>query len=92
MEKTEGPQSKAAKVVDRRVVVHDLTVISETTTLEVDETTPSNPIVRDAILDQLVKNIASDLALEDVSGPTSPAGLEPVKLIEKKKESKRYGI
>ena len=83
----EGPQSKAAEVVSPRMVVHDLTVVTETTALEVDETTPSNPKIRDAILDQLVENIASDLMLEEVRGTTSPAGSEPVKLVEKKRKA-----
>ena len=84
MEKAKGPQSKAVEGVDPREVVHDLTVVTKITALEVDETTPSDPMVRDTILDQLVENIASDLMLEDVRGLTNPAGSESVKLVEKK--------
>nr|ADB85292.1 putative retrotransposon protein [Phyllostachys edulis] len=87
VEKTEGPQSRAAEVIDPSMVVHDLTVVTETTDLEVDETTPSDPVVRNATLDQLVEDIASDLMLEDMRGITNPTGPELVKLVEKKRKA-----
>ena len=86
MEEINCPQIKPADVVSPQVVVHDLTVVDETTALEVDETIPSDPMIRDPILDQLVENIASDLLLEDMRGTTSPAGLELVKSVEKKRK------
>ena len=69
------------------MVVHDLTVVTETTALEVDETIASNLRIRDNVSDQLVENFASDLMLEDVRGTTSPAGSEPVKSVEKKRKA-----
>lgn len=69
------------------MVVHDLTVVTEATDLEVDETTPSDPMVRDAILDELIEDIASDILLEDVRGLNNPAGSELAKLVEKKKKA-----
>lgn len=64
-------QSKAAEVVNPEVVVHDLTVISETTPLAVNETTSSDKVSRGDVSDQLVEDIASELMLEDVRGTTS---------------------
>ena len=87
MGETDCPQNKAAEVASPRVVIHDLTVVTETTALEVDETTPSDPMIRDHILNQLVENIASDLLLEDVRGTTSPASSEPAKSVEKKRKA-----
>lgn len=87
MDKPEGPQNVTAEAVDSRVVVHDLTVVTETTDLEIDETTPSDQIVRNAVLDELVEDIASDILLEDVRVPTNPAGPEPAKLEEKKRKA-----
>ena len=87
MEKTEGPHSIAAEAVDSRLVVHDLTVVNETTDLEVDETTPSDPMVRNAVLDELIEDIASDILLEDVRDSTNPAGSEPTNLEEKKRKA-----
>ena len=66
--------------------MRDLTVVTETTDLEVDETTPSVQIVRNADLDELVEDIASDILLEDVRVPTNPAGPEPTELEEKKRK------
>ena len=70
-----------------RVVVHDLTVVTETTALEVDETISSDLRIRDNVSDQLVETFASDLMLEDVRGTTNPTGPEPVKLVEKKRKA-----
>lgn len=71
--------------MESKMVVHDLPVATRTTVLEVDESTPSDPMVRDLILDQLVENISSDLQLEEVRGLTSLAGSGPVKSVEQKK-------
>ena len=57
------------------------------TVLETDETTPSNPMFMDLVLDQLVENISSDLRLEDAAGLTSPTGPGPVKPVEKKRKT-----
>ena len=86
MGETSYPQSRAAEVVSPRVVVHDLTVVTETTALEVDETIASNLKIKDNVSDQLVETFASDLMLEDVRGTTSSTGSEPVKSIEKKRK------
>ena len=67
------------------MVAEDLPVATEATVLETDETTPSDPMVRDLILDQLVENISSDLRSVDVMGLTSPTGSGPVKSVENKK-------
>lgn len=72
-------------VVSPQVVVHDLTVATEATALEVDVTTSSDQVIRDPVLDQLVENMVSDILSEDVRGTTSPASSEPAKLVEKKK-------
>lgn len=87
MEKTEGLQSIAAEAVDSSLVVHDLTVVTETTDLEVDETTPSDLMVRNAILNQFVEDIASDILSEDVRGLINPADSEPANLVEKKRKA-----
>ena len=87
MDKPEGPQNVAAEAANSRVVVHDLTVVTETTGLEVDETVPSDRIVRNADLDELVENIASDILLEDVRVSTNPAGPEPAELKGKKRKA-----
>ena len=85
MEEKENLQQEAAEVVGPRVVVHDLSVAIKVTVLEIDETTPSDPMVRDLILDQLVENISSDLQSVDVRDITSPSSLGPMKSVEKKK-------
>ena len=87
MEKNEGPQIATAETIDSSLVVHDLTVVTETTDLEVDETTPFDLMVRDTILDQIVEDIASDILSEDVRGLTNPAGSEPTNLVEKKRKA-----
>lgn len=87
MDKPEGPQNVTAEAVDSRVAVHDLTVVTETTDLEVDETTPSDQIVRNADLDELVEDIASDILLEDVRISTKPVGPEPAELEERKRKA-----
>ena len=87
MEKNKGPQSATAETIDSRLVVHDLTVVTETTDLEVDETTPFDPMVRDTILDQIVEDIASDILSEDVRGLTNPADSETTNLVEKKRKT-----
>ena len=71
--------------MDPKVVAQDLPVATEATVLEVNESTPSDQMVRDLILDQLVENISSDLQSEDVRGLISTTGSEPEKLVEQKK-------
>ena len=87
MGETSYPQSRAAEVGSPRVVVHDLTVVTETTALEVDETIASDLRIRDNVSDQLVETFASDLMLEDMRGTTNPTGSEPVKSVEKKRKA-----
>ena len=87
MEETGCLQIKAADAVSPQVVVHDLTVVTETTALEVDETISYDLRIRDNVCDQLVETFASDLMLEDVRGTTNPTGPEPVKLVEKKRKA-----
>ena len=87
MEKNEGPQCATAETIDPRPVVHDLTVVTETTDLEVDKTTPSDLMVKNVILDELIKDIASDILLEDVRGLTNLAISEPANLVEKKRKA-----
>ena len=67
-------------------VVQDLPVAIEATVLETNESTPSDPTIRNVILDQLVENSTSDVLFEDVKSTTNPTGLEPVKLVEKKRK------
>ena len=67
------------------MVAQDLPVATKLTILEADESTPSDQMDRDLIVDQLVKNISSDLQLEDVRGLTSLTGSGPGKLVEQKK-------
>ena len=69
------------------MVVHDLAIATEITDLEVDETTPSDPMIENTILDQFVEGIAAEIMSEDVGGLTNPAGLEPVNLVEKKRKA-----
>ena len=87
MEKNEGLQCTIAKTTESRVVVHDPMVVTETTDLEVDETTPSDPMIDDAILDQFVEGIATEILSEDTRGLTNPAGLETANLVEKKRKA-----
>ena len=68
-------------------VAQDLPVATEATILETDETTPSDSMVRDLVLDQLVENISSDFRLEDVASLTSPIGSGLVKSNEKKRKA-----
>ena len=72
--------------MDSNVVTRDLPVATGVTILEVDESTPSDPIVRDLVLDQLVENISFDLQSKDVRGLTSPTSSGPVKSVEQKKK------
>ena len=87
MEENEGLQCVIAKTTDSRVVVHDLVVATEATDLEVDETTPSDPMIENAILDQFIEDIATDILSEDVRGLTNPAGSETANLVEKKRKA-----
>lgn len=87
MEKNEGPQSVVAKTIDSSLVVHDHTIVTETIDLEVDETTPSNLMVRDSIFDQLVEDIVSDILSEDMRGLTNPTDSKLAKLVEKKRKT-----
>ena len=87
MDKPECPQNVAAEAANSSVVVHDLSVVTETTNLEVDETVLSDQIVRNADLNELVENIASDILLEDTRVSTNPAGPEPAELEEKKRKA-----
>ena len=47
----EGPQTGAAEVVGSRMTIHDVTVATVAIVLDADETTPTDPMVRDLILD-----------------------------------------
>ena len=73
--------------MDPKVVAQDQPVANAVTVSEVDESTPSDPMASDLILDQLVENISSNLQLEDATGLTSPTGSGPVKLVEKKRNA-----
>lgn len=86
MEKADGQQCATAEVVNPRPVVDDRTVVTETTGLEVGETTPPDQMVKDVILDELIEGIASDMLLDDATGLTNSAGLEPAKAGEKKRK------
>ena len=44
-------------------------------------------MAKNAILDQLVEDIATDILLEDARGLTNPAGSEPANLVEKKRKA-----
>ena len=87
MEKKEGLQCTTVETVDPRPVVNDLTVVTETTDLEVDETILSDPMIKNAALDRLVEDIATEILLEDARGLTNPAGSEPANLVEKKRKA-----
>ena len=87
MEEINCLQIKAADAVSPQAVVYDLTVVNETTDLEVDEAISSDLRIRDNVSDQLVETFACDLMLEDVRGTTNPTGPEPVKLVEKKRKA-----
>ena len=71
--------------MDSNVVACDLSIATRAAVLEVDESTPSDSMVRDLVLDQLAENISSDLQLVDVRGLTSPTSSGPVKSVEQKK-------
>ena len=87
MEKNEGPQCATAETENSRPVAYDLTVVTETTDVEVDETTPSDPMIENAILDQFVEEIATEILSEDAMGLTNPAGSETANLVEKKRKA-----
>ena len=71
--------------MDPNVVTQDLPVATAVTVLEIDESTSSDQMVRDLVLDQLVDTISSDLQLEDGRGLTNPTDSGPVNLVEQKK-------
>lgn len=73
--------------MDSNAVAQGLLVATVAAVLEIDETTPSDPMFRDLVLDQLAENISFDLRLDNVAGLTSPTGLRPVKSIEKKRKA-----
>ena len=84
MEETGCLQIKAADAVSPQAVVYDLTVVNETTDLEVDEAISSDMGIRDNVSDQLVETFASDFRSVDAKGLTSPIGSKPMKSVEKK--------
>ena len=54
-------QTETAEVVGSKMTIQDLIVATVATVLETDETAPTDPMVRDLVLDQLVENLSSDL-------------------------------